>query len=419
MAGYKQTEVGVIPEDWEAKTVGDIGQSLIGLTYKPTDVQSDGILVLRSSNIQEGALRFDDNVYVDMEVPERIMVRTGDILICVRNGSRELIGKCVRLDELAVGMTFGAFMAVFRSPASRFVHQQFQAAVFRGQIREHLGATINQITNKSLNSFLIPIPPTKAEEEAIAEALSDADALIGSLDHLLTKKRQLKQGAMQELLTGNRRLPGFSGDWEEKLLGDLFAFSGGLAASRDQLSSVGYCYLHYGDIHTSKKSYVDVRAEYQDVPKLDIPLTKVSPVSLLADGDVVFVDASEDDAGTSKHVVVINPDGIPFISGLHTIVAKARSNALDHGYRRYCFQTPAVQAHFRFFAVGTKVSGVSKANIAKITLPVPPLPEQSAIAGVLSDMDAEIAALEVRLAKAHQLKQGMMHELLTGKIRLV
>jgi len=247
----------------------------------------------------------------------------------------------------------------------------------------------------------ILLPPI-GEQEAIAEALSNADALIESLEQLLAKKRQLKQGAMQALLTGKKRLPGFSGEWEVKLLGDLFNFSGGFTASRDQLSSEGYCYLHYGDIHTSTRSFVNVRAEYQDIPKLDIPLKKVSSVSLLADGDVVFVDASEDDEGTSKHVVIINPDGSPFISGLHTIVAKSKTNALEHQYRRYCFQTTAVKAQFRFFAVGTKVSGISKTNIAKVTLPVPPVPEQITIAAILSDMDGEIAALEAKLVKAHR-----------------
>jgi type I restriction enzyme S subunit len=118
--GYKQTEVGVIPEDWTTTALGEIGDCLIGLTYRPDQVRDHGTLVLRSSNIQEGTLRFDDNVHVDAEIPERIMVRPGDILICVRNGSRELIGKTALLDERTVGMTFGAFMAVFRSPAGTY-----------------------------------------------------------------------------------------------------------------------------------------------------------------------------------------------------------------------------------------------------------------------------------------------------------
>jgi type I restriction enzyme S subunit len=185
------------------------------------------------------------------------------------------------------------------------------------------------------------------------------------------------------------------------------------------LSTEGYCYLHYGDIHTTRKSFIDVRVEIQDIPKLNVPLKKVSTASLLDNGDIVFVDASEDEEGTSKHVVIVNPDRVPFISGLHTIVAKSKTAEFAHDYRRYCFQTKAVKSQFRFFAVGTKVSGISKANIAKITLPVPAVPEQTAIATILSDMDAEITALEEKLTKARQVKQGMMQELLTGRIRLV
>jgi type I restriction enzyme S subunit len=249
--------------------------------------------------------------------------------------------------------------------------------------------------------------------------LSDADALIESLEQLIAKKRQIKQGAMQELLAGKKRLAGFSGDWKVKPLGELFSFSGGFSASRDQLSNEGYCYLHYGDIHMSQKTFVDVESEYQDIPKLNIPLRKISPVSILDDGDIVFVDASEDDEGASRHVVVINKDKIPFISGLHTIVAKSITNELDQKYRRYCFQATNIKRQFRFYAVGTKVTGISKTNIARVMLPFPSISEQAAIASILSDLDAEITALEEKLIKARQIKLGMMQELLTGRIRLI
>ena len=103
----------------------------------------------------------------------------------------------------------------------------------------------------------VPIPvPTPDEQRAIAGALGDVDALLGGLEKLIVKKRDLKQAAMQQLLTGQKRLPGFSGEWEVKTLGDLFAFSGGYSASRDQLSSEGHCYLHYGDIHMSSKTFM-------------------------------------------------------------------------------------------------------------------------------------------------------------------
>jgi type I restriction enzyme S subunit len=133
----------------------------------------------------------------------------------------------------------------------------------------------------------------------------------------------------------------------------------------------------------------------------------------------VFVDASEDDEGTSKHVVISNPSRLPFISGLHTIVAKAKNDDIHKAYLRHCFQTSSVKSQFRFYAVGTKVSGVSKGNIVKIKLTYPNILEQTAIAAVLTDMDAELEALEAKLAKARKVKQGMMQELLTGRVQLV
>ena len=207
-------------------------------------------------------------------------------------------------------------------------------------------------------------------------------------------------------------------EWEVDAIGDSFDISGGFTASRDQLSSNGYCYLHYGDIHKSTKSFIDVRAEYLDIPKLDIPLSRVPSKSLLADGDVVFVDASEDDEGTSKHLVVVNPEAIPYISGLHTIVAKSKTTSFDNTYKRYCFQTPDLRRQFLFYAVGTKVSGISKTNIKKVFIPRPTIPEQTAIAAALSDVDALFGKLDQLIGKKRDLRQAAMQQLLTGQIRL-
>jgi type I restriction enzyme S subunit len=248
--------------------------------------------------------------------------------------------------------------------------------------------------------------------------LADADALIESLQQLIAKKRALKQGAMQVLLTGRQRLPGFSGEWKSKPLSELFRFSGGFSASRAQLGQDGHLYLHYGDIHGASSCRLDICTGASRIPRIEIPLASVSRDSMLEDGDVVFVDASEDEEGVCKHVVVSNPDGVPFIAGLHTIVAKGTGRELEHAYRRYCFHSEDVKQQFRFLAVGTKVQGVSKGNIGKIELRFPSSNEQTAIAGILSDMDAEIDALESRLAKTRELKAGMMQALLTGRIRL-
>ena len=207
-------------------------------------------------------------------------------------------------------------------------------------------------------------------------------------------------------------------DWDVNSFSHLFDVTGGFSASRDQLSSEGYCYLHYGDIHKSLKTFIDVRAEYSNLPKLNISLKRISPGSLLLDGDVVFVDASEDDDGASRHIVIINKDGIPYISGLHTIVAKNKTDILERKYLRYCFQTRSIKQQFLFYAVGTKVTGISKTNIAKLLLPIPSICEQKAIAATLSDMDSLLAVLDSLIAKKRLIKQGTMQELLTKKRRL-
>ena len=192
--------------EWEVKRLGDVGRALIGLTYSPSNIRKSGTLVLRSSNIQNGALAFEDNVFVESEVAQSAVIEVGDLLICARNGSRDLIGKSVRLDERARGMAFGAFMAAYRSDFNGFISYQFQSDLIKRQINEHLGATINQITNKSLLSFQIPLPADTAEQTAIAEVLSDMDADLAALEAQAAKARAVKQGMMQELLTGRVRL---------------------------------------------------------------------------------------------------------------------------------------------------------------------------------------------------------------------
>lgn len=203
----RQTELGEVPEDWDVVELGEVGEPIIGLTYSPNDIDDNGVLVLRSSNIQSNKLVFDDNVFVKMAMPERVIVKENDILICVRNGSRQLIGKCALITKEAEGFAFGAFMSVFRTPFAPFIFYAFQSDKIQNQIKEIMGATINQITNKDLREFKIAIPKSTAEQTAIAQLLSDMDAEIEALEGRLKKTQSLKQGMMQALLSGKIRLP--------------------------------------------------------------------------------------------------------------------------------------------------------------------------------------------------------------------
>ncbi len=200
-----QTRLPGFHGEWEETALGQIGECIIGLTYKPENVVEHGLLVLRSSNVQNGCLAYDNNVYVNLQVDEHIYAQLGDILVCVRNGSRALIGKCAVIDSTAVGMTFGAFMSVYRTKHWRYVLHAFQADDIQRQIRDNIGATINQITNKDMNAFRLRLPP-EDEQTAIASVLTEMDAELAGLEQRREKTRALKQAMMQELLTGRTRL---------------------------------------------------------------------------------------------------------------------------------------------------------------------------------------------------------------------
>ncbi|MDQ9817783.1 restriction endonuclease subunit S [Acinetobacter bereziniae] len=203
---YKGSALGQIPEDWEVVSLGDIGQGIIGLTYSPNDIAEFGTLVLRSSNVQNSKLSFDNNVFVKMNLPDRVIVKEGDILICVRNGSRQLIGKCALIDRKTEGSAFGAFMSVYRTKSYGFIFYQFQSNIIQNQINETMGATINQITNKDLNSFKIMQPLEDREKTLIYQTIKDLEADIDIDIKRLDKLKFIKQGMMQELLTGKTRL---------------------------------------------------------------------------------------------------------------------------------------------------------------------------------------------------------------------
>lgn len=205
---YKQTELGPIPEDWEVKNLGEIAETFTGLTYSLENVYEHGTLVLRSSNIKNEQLCFEDNVFVQMSIPERAFVKENDILICVRNGSKALIGKSAIITKAAVGMAFGAFMTVLRSSIinQNYLLYIWQSDFVQKQVTDNLGATINQITNADFKKFNVIISPDKEEQTAIANVLSSMDKEIETLNAKLEKYRNLKTAMMQQLLTGKIRL---------------------------------------------------------------------------------------------------------------------------------------------------------------------------------------------------------------------
>ena len=178
--GYKQTEMGIIPKDWKIISILNIAELLSGLTYLPENISEQGLLVLRSSNIKDGNLSFEDNVYVNCIIDKNKYVKKNEILICVRNGSSNLIGKCALVTK-NYNATFGAFMAVLRSPIGKYLYQVFSSQIIQKQIQKNCKATINQITKADFKNFYIPISINIKEQQSISEALYDTDKLIFSM----------------------------------------------------------------------------------------------------------------------------------------------------------------------------------------------------------------------------------------------
>lgn len=158
-----------IPSTWKWVRLGDIGESRIGLTYHPEDVSDNGVIVLRSSNIQNSKLAFDDVVRVDTTIPDNLLVNKGDIIICARNESKALVGKSAIIDKIEEPMTFGAFMAIYKSPVNEFVKIYLDSPLFKSTLDAVNTVTINQITQKNLNNAIIPLPPLAEQHRIVAK----------------------------------------------------------------------------------------------------------------------------------------------------------------------------------------------------------------------------------------------------------
>ena len=277
------------------------------------------------------------------------------------------------------------------------------------------GTTVYHLYGRDMANFRFPVP-TSEEQRTVAEALSDVDGLIESLDSLIVKKRAVKAGVMQRLLTGETRLSGFSGEWEEKRIGNictLLSTANNPRADLEEHGEVGY--VHYGNVHAHPLPVLNWAG--LDLPRIDE--SRIGNISRLRDGDLVMVDASEDLEGLGKSVEVMGIGSDNIVAGLHTILCRGDSDHWAAGFKAYLQYIPAFKSALTRVAAGISVYAVSRKQLADIVLALPPPSEQAAIVSVLSDMDVEIAALERRLDKIRAIKQGAMQQLLTGKIRLV
>lgn len=215
--------------EWEKESLGEIGDSFIGLTYRPTDVVSEGgLIVFRSSNIQNGCMDYKDIVRVNKNVKEKLITKKDDLLVCARNGSSRLIGKNAILHEADANQTFGAFMMVFRSDKNHFVHQLLNTRRYSSQVSENLGARINQITSSDLSSFEFFFPIENSEMNKIAALLDLLDERIATQNKIIDKLQSLIKGISSRIFASIQGI--------EYRMGDIVTITNGNSNVQDAVT---------------------------------------------------------------------------------------------------------------------------------------------------------------------------------------
>lgn len=410
--GYKQTEVGVIPEDWNAVNLGSLTvlmtNGFVGTVTRHYADNDNGVLYIQGYNVEENSFNFHGIKYVNHyfhKAHAKSCLRGGDLLT-VQTGD---VGLTTMVPESLAGSNCHALIISRfdkKAASSGFFSYYLNSSPGRSRLRLiETGTTMKHLNVGDMLEFLVPLPPTKAEQEAIAEALSDTDALIESLEQLITKKRYLKQGAMQELLTGKKRLPGFSGEWEVKRLGEVVRLMNGFA-----FKSCTYTPLGEYNVVT----IANVQDGFMDLEKCnkicEIP-DELQSHQKLQRGDILISMT-----GNVGRVCRVSEDDCL----LNQRVGKLVSLGINDAFIFHILGQRSFVVDMTVKATGGAQGNLSVGDITEYQIRMPSShSEQTAIAAILSDMDAEITALETKLAKTRQLKQGMMHNLLTGKIRLV
>ena len=421
--GYKQTEVGVIPEEWELTPFVSLGSVIDGdrgSNYPGSkDFNIDGhCLFLNAGNVTKGGFRFGDCAFISREKDERLSkgkLKRDDIVLTTRGtvGNFAHFDSSVSFEHIRInsGMVIlrnespdldNAFLYVLLQ--SHFVGKQIERLTF--------GSAQPQLTVKGINEFWIVAPPLP-EQHAIAEALSDVDGLLGGLDRLIAKKRDLKQAAMQQLLTGQTRLPGFHGEWRKTTLGQIISrFSTGLNPRKNfRLNSGGNFFyvtiknFAVGQLFLDENcDLIDEAAfwrinERSDLRKEDVLFSSIGRV-----GDAYLITETPRNWNINESVFTLRPDKSQVVPLMlfYLLTDKTVTDALSQG------------------VTGSTFKSIKQAQLKEIPCQLPAsLEEQAAIAEVLTEMDGELAVLEQRREKTRALKHAMMQELLTGRTRLV
>lgn len=394
--GYKRTEAGVIPEDWEARLLGDIAHIKTG-----------------SRNNQD---KIDDGKYpffVRSAIVERINSYTfeGEAILVPGEGNIGNIFHYIngRFDVHQRVYKISRFSA---DVCGKFIYYNMVSCFGAHAMINTVKATVDSLRLPTFKMFALSLPSDVAEQRAIAEALSDVDGLLAALEALIAKKQAIKKAAMQQLLTGKTRLPGFSREWERTSMGQIGSCYGGLSGKgKRDFGRGSACYVTFLGVLEN----VILGTRHVDY----VHIAPNESQNRVFKGDLLFNSTSE------------TPGDLAMGAVMHEQISNLYLNSFCFGFRihnknkyhplflAYFFRGSVGRTIMNGLAQGATRYNMSKSQFATLELFTPAYAEQAAIATILFDMDAEIAALEQRRDKARAVKQGMMQQLLTGRVRLI
>ena len=399
-----------IPSGWSYEKLSKHGKCLTGLTYTPEEVCGNeiGLLVLRSSNIVNNRISLIDNVYVNKKLENRKLTKEGDILICVRNGSRNLIGKSAQITENSSNLAHGAFMSIFRTENYQFIFQLFQSESFFRQVYRNLGATINSINNSDLLQFKFLFPPI-SEQKKIAEILSTWDRAIEKLEKLIELKEQRKKGLMQQLLTGKKRLPGFGkpvektgeipDDWVKKKFVKFLIEDRELGSKGDQAKKLTVKLYGKGIFEKKEKNIGSDSTQYYKRKSGQLIYSKLD----FLNGAFGIVPMALDGYETTLDLPAFNIDNLQ----------------VDKKFFIKYIQRPSFYIkHLGLANGGRKARRVNPKDFLKISEYLPQKAEQEAIVELIQTFEKECEKTRFLLEILIEQKKGLMQKLLTGEIRV-
>ena len=433
-AGYKQTEVGVIPEDWDVFSFNEIFNITSGVGFKKSEYSQDGIKLVRIDNVSYGLIKWDSIAYLPEKYSEYysdIMLKEGDILLAlnrpITNGQLKIallgeddvpailyqrVGR-IQKKNLSMNMLYAYYMLT--THIKSFVEGS------------SVGTDQPFISTVQLKKLLLPFPPTKKEQTAIAKALSDTDARITTLNALIHKKEQIKQGAMQQLLTGKVRLQGFGEgvgfkqtelgeipeDWAISTVKEvsLIPMQNGLFLDPSRRGK-GIKIVNVGDLY--KAAPIDIEA----LEAFEATAVEKSTYAV-EDGDLFFTRSSIVPSGIAFCNICEFDDDRQLVFDSHLIKVRVDINIMYPRFAYLVLLSNMARQHLISNAKTATMTTIDQGAINSCPVLIPELDEQIAIANALASIDTDIQTLKQRLAKTKALKQGMMHELLTGKTRLV